>query len=88
MAASLKRDIRSVAFGKADDDIREWLGSMPPHFRFSHYVRELIRRDMNCPTTEIPRPVIELEGEVQRKEVQLSKEQLETNFMDTILGKF
>lgn len=93
---SIERDIRPVSIGKNDRDIKDWLDSMPSHFRFSNYVKSLIRKDMKgqgqgqaiqeYSAAPLPPPTIELKGPVERKDVQLSKEELEANLRATILG--
>ena len=45
MAEYKERDVRQVVLGKEDDDIKEFISEMPN--KFSTYVKELIRRDMN-----------------------------------------
>lgn len=45
MADFKERDVRQVVLGKDDDDIKEFIAEMPA--KFSTYVKELIRRDMN-----------------------------------------
>lgn len=45
MAEYKERDVKQVVLGKEDDDIKEFISEMPN--RFSTYVKELIRRDMN-----------------------------------------
>lgn len=45
MAESRERNVKQVVFGKEDDDIKEFIEELPA--KFSTYVKDLIRRDMN-----------------------------------------
>lgn len=79
----LKRDIRTFEVRRQDDDIRNWLDSLPPYLCFADYIRDLIRRDMGMPVESV-RPTIQLTESVERKDVEVSIENLEDNLAKTL----